>query len=365
MNLKRTGRFEKVKTLFKKALRSDSVNSAYFIILFSFLLSACSRGPTQEAAKDLCTGTKRPYQVKGSWYHPQNHYDYEEAGMASWYGPGFHDRPKSCGNKFNMHELSAAHKTLPIPSVVEVTNLENGKKLKLVVDDRGPFVKDRIIDLSKKAAIELGAHNKGLARVQVIGLPHESKALSDYLKQYGRYGQVPDGRTWSDIYYQEISGRNLSSSIECPPVVASPLAPQTSRFVKKQKPPALKSGPHLPLRTLKSIIYEHTEADNSPHEKTYNRDLDEEIEAILSPPDLSTSKKVYIEVGAFVQRKNAEGLKQRLSAIAPTVLYAPSLKNGHSFFSVKAGPYETEKEAKKVIEKLKNRGHYGASLSRH
>lgn len=176
------------------------------LLIVGSFLAGCS-GPGQKAVDDLCTGTKKPYQVNGIWYHPQEHYDYAETGVASWYGPGFHKRPKSCGHTFDMHELSAAHKTLPIPSVVRVKNLENGKELKLVVDDRGPFVSNRIIDLSKKAAIELGTHSKGLSRVSVEVIPHESEALATYLKQYGRYGRVPDGRTWSDIYYQEIAGQ--------------------------------------------------------------------------------------------------------------------------------------------------------------
>jgi rare lipoprotein A len=178
-----------------------------FVIGVCGVLVGCST-PREKAAEELCTGTKRPYQINGVWYQPQDHYEYEEKGVASWYGPGFHKRPKSCGHMFDMHELSAAHKTLPIPCVVQVTNLDTGKKLDLVVDDRGPFVKGRIIDVSKKAAQELGMHNRGLSRIHVVVKQAESKALANYLKRFGRYGRSPDGRTWSEIYYQEIAGKS-------------------------------------------------------------------------------------------------------------------------------------------------------------
>ena len=345
------------------------MTSLFYILLLSFLISACSRGPVQQTAKDLCTGTKKPYKIKGNWYHPHNDYDhYEESGVASWYGPGFHNRPKSCGNKFDMHELSAAHKTLPIPSVVEVTNLENGKKLKLVIDDRGPFIDNRIIDLSKKAAIELGAHGKGLARVRVVAIPHESKALSSYLRQYGRYGKVPDGRTWSDIYYQEISG-NLYSSIETPPVVTSPIVTQAVKPIKKQKPSALMPKHHLSLKTLNSIIYEHATPPTQNQHKD-NEQITKKIEEILlssptSPKKPAMTKKLYIEVGSFVQQQNAENLKNKLAKIGSAALQNPSPHTGQPFFTVKMGPYETEKEAKKVMEKLKEWGHYGPVLTRH
>jgi rare lipoprotein A len=171
------------------------------IILTAFALVGCSTTTPQKSANDkLCTGTKRPYKVKGNWYNPQEHYEYEETGVASWYGPYFHGRPKSCGEIFNMHGISAAHKTLPIPSVVRVTNVKTGTNVKLLVDDRGPFVDNRIIDLSKGAAIHLGIHDRGLGTVCVQCLPEESKAFAKFVSQYGRYGRDPSGRTWEQIF---------------------------------------------------------------------------------------------------------------------------------------------------------------------
>lgn len=172
------------------------------VLFAAFALVGCST-TTDKAHGQLCTGTKRPYQVNGNWYTPQDHYYYEEVGTASWYGEQFHGRPKSCGEAFNMHGISAAHKTLPIPSVVRVTNVRTGSSVKLLVDDRGPFPPNRIIDLSKGAAVHLGLHKQGLGKVRVECLPKESKAFAQFVSQYGRYGRHPDGRSWETIFRQQ------------------------------------------------------------------------------------------------------------------------------------------------------------------
>ena len=140
------------------------MRSGLILGLFS-LLAACStvggKGgasgiPVVKDPAPIVSGTMRPYQVRGRWYTPKEQPDYEEVGMASWYGDAFNGRPTSSGERFDMHQLTAAHKTLPLPGLVEVTNLENGRRLVVRVNDRGPFVDSRIIDLSREAAQELG-----------------------------------------------------------------------------------------------------------------------------------------------------------------------------------------------------------------
>lgn len=112
-------------------------------------------------------GTMRPYQVRGRWYKPQHQPGYDEVGIASWYGQQFHNRKTASGEPFDMTLTSAAHKTLPLPSIVEVTNLDNGRKARVRVNDRGPFVEGRIIDMSKAGAEALGFASQGSARVRV------------------------------------------------------------------------------------------------------------------------------------------------------------------------------------------------------
>ena len=111
--------------------------------------------------------TGQPYEVRGVWYYPKEQPNYDEIGIASWYGEQFHNQYTADGEVFDMHMPSAAHKTLPLPSLVEVTNLSNGKKLIVRVNDRGPFVDGRVIDLSKEAAAELGFVTAGVTKVRV------------------------------------------------------------------------------------------------------------------------------------------------------------------------------------------------------
>jgi rare lipoprotein A len=112
--------------------------------------------------------TGRPYQVYGKTYRPLlTATGYEEKGIASWYGPSFHGRHTSCGEVFDMYRLSAAHKLLPMHTRISVTNLENGKSITLCVNDRGPFVPGRVLDLSYAAAKTLAFADKGLARILI------------------------------------------------------------------------------------------------------------------------------------------------------------------------------------------------------
>lgn len=109
----------------------------------------------------------KPYEVAGRWFTPREQPDYDKAGVASWYGPQFHRRMTSNGEWFDMNDLTAAHATLPLPSYVKVTNLENGRTIVVRVNDRGPFVGTRIIDLSRKTAEVLDFKGKGMAKVRV------------------------------------------------------------------------------------------------------------------------------------------------------------------------------------------------------
>lgn len=112
-------------------------------------------------------GTLRPYVVRGRTYTPVIDEAYDQTGIASWYGDAFNGRPTATGEIYDMYGLSAAHTTLPLPSLAEVTNLQTGQTIVVRVNDRGPFVGDRIIDLSRGAADALGVRNQGLAQVRV------------------------------------------------------------------------------------------------------------------------------------------------------------------------------------------------------
>ncbi|MDD2840344.1 MAG: septal ring lytic transglycosylase RlpA family protein [Rickettsiales bacterium] len=123
-----------------------------------------------------------PYTVLGQTYYPREQSNYKEIGMASWYGGEFNNKKTANGEIYNMNDYTAAHTTLPLPCIVKVTNLENGKSTKVRVNDRGPFVKNRIIDVSKKVAKKLDFHNQGTTKVKVEYLEKDSKEL---LEDYG------------------------------------------------------------------------------------------------------------------------------------------------------------------------------------
>jgi rare lipoprotein A len=117
-------------------------------------------------------GTTKPYYVLGKWYHPlTDSYGFRQRGIASWYGDKFHGRKTANGETFDMNRVSAAHKILPLGTWVRVKNRNTGATLDLRINDRGPFVAGRVIDLSKEAAKRLGVYGPGTAPVEVIALP--------------------------------------------------------------------------------------------------------------------------------------------------------------------------------------------------
>ncbi len=149
------------------------------------LLSGCAVDE-KPPIKYWHAGSEKPYIIKGIKYCPQVHYKYDAIGHASWYGYDCHGLPTATGRKFDKNALTAAHRSLPLPCIVVVENLSNGKRVKLLVNDRGPFAKTdhRIIDVSQRAARILGFEKKGCARVRVTCLPRESaKAALSYKRK--------------------------------------------------------------------------------------------------------------------------------------------------------------------------------------
>lgn len=334
----------------------------------AILMAGCS-GPKTKASKDLCTGTKKPYKIQGIKYTPQEHYDYEEHGVASWYGPGFHKRPTSCGSVYDMNSYTAAHKTLPIPSVVEVTNIETGKNLVVVVNDRGPFVGDRIIDLSKKVAQELGTHNKGLGRVKVRALPEESRALAAYLKQYGRYGIDPSGRKWDDIYFQEIAGKTPSQEIlENEPEIRQAVLRSDDEYKPTIKPAVYRPHVHQPkVQNLtftkdEEVIFEDMLAPKAKQKPTKTKDdeiLFEEMKNSAPRKTKTTSSGHFIKVGNYVKKTNADRVGKSLSKHGKSSIVKD--KTAGNMYTIKMGPYSPQ-QAKKMLRQVSADGHHGAQL---
>ncbi|WP_189403803.1 septal ring lytic transglycosylase RlpA family protein [Alteromonas halophila] len=158
----------------------------------------------------------RPYTVLGKRYYPlKTGKGYQAEGVASWYGQKFHGHLTSNGETYNMFAMSAAHKTLPLPSYVRVTNLDNGKQAIVRVNDRGPFHDNRIIDLSYAAATKLDYHNSGVARVKLEVIHVDEN------------NQVTVGNT-PTVSWEEYAGIVPATSAEEDNTEARPVSRQTT-----------------------------------------------------------------------------------------------------------------------------------------
>jgi rare lipoprotein A len=224
-------------------------------------------GPPPQGSTKGLRGTEKPYQIRGIWYYPKADPDYDERGIGSWYGEQFHNRRTANGEIFDMDLPSAAHKTLPLPSIVEVTNLDNGRKMKLRVNDRGPFVGDRIIDLSKAAAEQLGYGRAGVARVRV--------------RYIGPAGKTP------------FDERRIVASAPPPPTPrAAP--PPKARVYAGGLPPARPAY------------------DAPPPPKAADADYEAPVPVISAPP-APVLGSYRIQAGSFANRDNAERAAAQLS----------------------------------------------------
>ena len=181
-----------------------------FLLIALFLISACAElnlanhisKKVVNATKDKSDNNKKyyseteikpyykvgnPYYINGIQYIPKEEANYYEEGIASWYGPNFDGKLTANGEIFNQYDLTAAHKTLPLPSLVKVINLDNNRSIVLRINDRGPFVGNRIIDLSYKSAQLLGAIKKGTAKVSVELIDYGPHLLNDNNKFKNSY----------------------------------------------------------------------------------------------------------------------------------------------------------------------------------
>ena len=189
------------------------------LIFFFIFISSCTETSfIANVAKNLGNFDKTsnykigdPYEINGKWYYPEVDYEYDEVGLASWYGPKFHGKRTANGEIFNQNSITAAHKTLPMPSIVKVTNLENKRELVLRINDRGPFVRGRIIDLSKKSAELLGILKNGTANVRVKILETESRRLASENLNLKSNFDVKSAQT-KKIYIKSIDNSNLTES---------------------------------------------------------------------------------------------------------------------------------------------------------
>ncbi|MBX9977820.1 MAG: septal ring lytic transglycosylase RlpA family protein [Alphaproteobacteria bacterium] len=352
----------------------------FFFLLPLLLLASCAGNRDITSGKypvqGICRSCK-PHMVRGSWYTPQLYYDYDETDTASWYGPRFHGKPGAAGQIFDQNGISAAHRTLPLPTIVKVTNLSNGKSINLVVNDRGPYTYDgRIIDLSMGAAKAIGVYAKGTAKVRVQAIPAQSQAFSLHLAKIGnRAGAVP-GRTWEEVYNEDIAPNHSSEPYEkgssnhhpVPGLASShahhhggdlevvPLKLPGKSPVKAAMNAIANGNPldvliaeHAALPLPKTIIV--------PNVATPLPTAPVAVRAQKAAKPMATGPLYYIQLASFVKKDNALKLLQEVDGLAQAAIQETVVPPGQTFYSVKCGPYPSEDAAQMALTSLDVLGH--------
>jgi rare lipoprotein A len=251
-------------------------------------------------------------------------YSYVETGISSWYGPGFHGRKTASGEIYDKNELTAAHRTLQMPSLVRVTHLDNGRSVIVRINDRGPFAKGRIIDVSQRAAELLGMIGTGTAKVKVELLAEESRAVA----QAARRGE-------------NIRGVELAMNTKG-------RLPQTMTD----------AGDSLHISPQESQLAQVAQHDNIQGHYTDGKFYPDAVTA--QGPVTPTG--IYVQAGAFGVEENAMRLSRKLASIAPATV-EPLDYAGKTIYKVKLGPLQNVREADTVLTRVLASGHSDAIIT--
>ena len=280
-----------------------------------------------------------PYQIGDTWYYPHEQPDYDETGIASWYGPTFYGKPTANGELFVGDGLTAAHRTLPMPVNVRVTNLENGKSLVVRVNDRGPYAKGRIIDVSKRAAELLGFYAQGTAKVRVtyLGratLPNGAPGTDSPFLMAKALRAVPAGK----VETASLNGSAAQAFVQVPVKTVAPAPPPAS-----PAPP-----PSAEMSTANATFADALE-DGAPATGEVTQ---------VSVPAVS---RLYVQAGAFGTRENASRLKGRLAGV-DGLFISPVEHDGRPLYRVRSGPYDDLEAANAALARLNGLGNNDAQI---
>lgn len=312
-----------------------------FATLVPVLLSGCAQVYVgnhllKKADADKCAAegslkVGNPYIVDGIRYVPMNEsLGYAEKGIASWYGQDFHGKASANGECYNMYAFTAAHKTLPLPTIARVTNLENGKSVVVKVNDRGPFVRGRIIDLSYAAAQSLDMVRFGTAPVQVeaIGGPHH--VAGGYK---GGYFKPSADMAKNDIRAERLASVGIGDGVEEESLAPLPKAdPAQQRAMQPPKPARMLPKPPA----YEDRIF----TDTKPLKKTF----------------------VYVQVGAYGSEANATEQMKKLSQTFETAALSQFEAGGKQLLRVRAGPFHSVADADAALQKAVDAGFSEAQL---
>lgn len=312
----------------------------------------------------------KPYKVMGQYYRPRETYSHSETGIASWYGPNFHGKKTANGEVFDKFELTAAHRTLQLPSIVRVTNLENGLSLIVRVNDRGPFKRGRIIDLSEHSAELLGYKNNGTAKVRVQVLEEESRLVAEMAKNGQSTRGVEIAMNEGKFKKTEEPVTRLAN-LDTVSGVEAPYVPQAGEVIPEK--PLLVSDATVPqpLAQQPKII------SNAEEITPQAQDMLERIakqkgfpahvkEGNLYPnhvvmQETVSNTEIFVQAGSFSNSENAQSLAQKLSSVSQ-VTVTPTNLNGTDFYRVRLGPMGSVDDADRVLNNLVSSGHNQAVI---
>jgi rare lipoprotein A len=295
------------------------------MLALAALLASCATDPSpRPGGGTYKVGT--PYQIGGVWYYPKEDPFYAETGIASWYGEDFHGKLTANGERYNMDALTAAHRTLPLPTIVRVTNLETGKSLRLRVNDRGPYARGRIIDVSRRAADLLGFQRNGTARVRV---------------EYEGRGKVADPTQSADLD---------PNHAPATPVRAAPLSSVASTDLAP--PPGAQAS--APASATSSLPVPPAAASTASP-------ADNEPDGVVSTQQVPAMTRLWVQVGSFTSRQNADRLVSSLSRVG-VAQSSRIMLNGKPMFRVRFGPFNAVEEADTMLDKVISAGQNGAQI---
>ncbi len=304
-------------------------------------LAGCAGKPPSSATS---TGYKigKPYQIAGVWYYPHVDYEYDETGIASWYGPGFHGKKTANGETYDQNGLTAAHRTLPLPSLVRVTNLVNGRQLTLRVNDRGPFAHGRILDVSKRGAQLLDFERTGTAKVRVEILAEESRQLA---YQAGAYKVAP-----------EITGGTGSSATSGQPGSPQVAAAPVGDLAQEPLPPP--PGGQATAPKVNQPVTKPVQSATA---------IEDKVLATAPAPDGKVSKvpvkaaNMYVQAGAFTSQSNANRLASRLAKFGQARIL-PVVVDRQKFYRVRVGPIASVADADRILDQVVGAGNPQAKI---
>ena len=317
-----------------------------------------------------------PYQVNGVWYYPRVDYDYDETGIASWYGEAFNGRSTANGETFDLNQVSAAHKTLQLPSIAEVTNLQNGRALKVRINDRGPFAGDRIIDLSRRAAQLLGFERAGTAPVRVRIIKEESIQVAE-AAMHGDIGRTRLAQTRGATQTRTVAPGPKPGGIRAAPssgrvevAAAAPIRRTPAPAVAPVSPEPISVPPPQPVEPPPEAGKRSAEPDRYIAHRPAWPSLIASAQAATAAtafparrqaPSAAPSGRIFIQAGMFAVAENAARVRARFAGVASTEVVRVNV-NGTTLYRVRLGPLASGAEARRLLGKVAESGIHDARL---